>query len=121
MKQKFGSKQAAAALRALGWDVAAPLGIEVRIIKRRRSNDQNALYWEIVTALANFAGYSKEEMHDEILCDAFGYELVAFRGSERKRPLKRSSQLTTEEFSPLIETAQRWCAEQGVAWDREAA
>ena len=43
-KKRIGTKLAAVVLRVIDWDIEAPLGIELKIIKRKRSNDQNALY-----------------------------------------------------------------------------
>ena len=96
------------------------LGLRVSPIKRRRSNDQNALYWVVVSALAEFSGFTKEEMHEELLCEKHGYDLVRFRGMERKRPRGRSSNLTAEDFGELMIIAERWAAEMGVSWEKAA-
>lgn len=101
---------------------AAKFGLEIDItpVRPKRSLPQNAMYWQIVTALASYVGMSKAEMHEEVLADLHGYDLVEFRGSVRKRPLGRSHNLSREDFSPLIEVAQRWCAELGVVWEDAA-
>lgn len=85
--------------------------------KHTRSPAQNNRYWKILTALGNEVGHTKEEMHEEVLCEKFDYEIVEFRGWKRKRPKKRSSQLTTVEFSELMDIAERWAVEAGVFWD----
>ncbi len=94
--------------------------IELKPIKRRRSLDQNARYWAIVSALADYSGYTKSEMHDEVLCEHFGYDVVNFRGRERKRPRDGSSRLNTEDFNDLMVVVERWAAEANVIWDRTA-
>ena len=101
---------------------SSPLGVWIEVYprKRKRSLDQNARYWAIVSAIANHAGYTPEEMHEEVLCGHFGYDLVRFRGGERKRPNRRSSQLTTAEFGELMALAEQWAVEEGVAWEEVA-
>lgn len=93
------------------------VAITVESWKPKRTNEQNARYWKIVTALAAFAGMSASDMHDELLCDHFGYNLVVWNGSERKVPIERSSNKDTTTFSALMDTAERWCVENGVVWD----
>jgi len=101
---------------------AAKFGLELDItpVKPRRSLQQNALYWQIVTALAQYVGMTKAEMHEEVLAEIHGFDLVEFRGSIRKRPRGRSHNLARDDFSPLIEVAQRWCSEMGVVWEDAA-
>jgi hypothetical protein len=101
----------------------SPLGIEIEIkpVKPLRTLEQNSIYWKIIAALAAYVGMTKAEMHDEVLSELHGFDLVEFRGSIKKRPRGRSSNLSREDFSPLIEIAMRWCAEMGVVWESEAA
>ena len=94
--------------------------IEVSPIRHTRSTDQNSRYWVIVTALADHVGYTKAEMHEEVLSDMHGYELVEFRGSIKKKPKGRSHNLTTNDFSDLMAIAERWCAEMDVTWEEVA-
>lgn len=96
------------------------LQIDIKAIGNKRTLEQNALYWDIVTALAEFSGMTKGEMHEELLCELHGYDVIVFRGSEHKRPRGRSSGLSRGDFSPLIEIGMRWCAEMGVVWEKEA-
>lgn len=98
-----------------------PLGMKMEPNKRRRSTDQNALYWVIVTALAQEVGMSKDEMHNEILADFHGYDLVEFRGTVIKKPKGRSHNLPSETFSYLMLIAERWAAEVGAQWERDVA
>lgn len=97
-------------------------GVSVTVEKYRknRSTDQNRRYWAILSALGNHIGLSSEEMHNEVLCEHFGYELVTWRGTEHKKPLRRSSRLTTVEFSALMDVAERWAVEEGVFWEDAA-
>lgn len=90
------------------------LSVEIKPIRARRSLEQNAMYWSLVTALADEIGMTKGQMHDEALCELHGYDLVEFRGEARKVPRGRSKNLTTADFSALLEIVMQWCAEQGV-------
>ena len=97
-------------------------GLELTVapIRPKRTDPQNALYWKIVDALAGYVGMTKAELHEEVLSELHGYDLVEFRGSIHKRPRGRSHNLKRDEFSPLIEIAQRWAAESGVHWEAGA-
>ena len=97
-------------------------GLELSLdaINPKRSTDQNARYWLIVTALANYVGMSKAEMHQECLSEMHGFDLVEFRGSIRKRPRGRSHNLGRTEFSQLMAIAEQWAAEMGVMWEEAA-
>jgi len=81
---------------------------------RKRSLDQNALYWAIMTILGFevFGEFGhEEELHEEILA------IYAPRvdGPLTKRPVpKRSKHLNTVEFSRLIEGVFKELAEHGV-------
>ncbi len=101
---------------------AATHGLEIDIapIKPRRSLEANARYWVIITALADYVGMSKAEMHTECLSEMHGYDLVEFRGSAHKRPRGRSHNLSREDFGQLMEIAERWAAEMGVMWEDAA-
>lgn len=87
--------------------------------KSRRSSDANKRYWAIVGALADHVGYTKEELHEAILCEFAGYYVVQFREYEVKRPRQRSSKLNSVNFSALMAIAERWAVEEGVMWSEE--
>ncbi len=93
--------------------------VTVEKYRKKRTNEQNRRYWKILSALGNHVGLSAEEMHEECLCAHFGYELVEWRGSPHKKPLKRSSDLVTTDFSDLMDVAERWAVEEGVMWEDE--
>ena len=127
MRVRLGTKAAAEFMEACRvplkvpacFELDAPLGIDVTIepVKPKRSLDQNARYWKIVGALADYAGMTKGELHEEVLSEFGGYDLVEFRGSVRKRPKMRSSQLRKLPFSELMAIAERWAAEMQVSWN----
>jgi len=84
----------------------APLGIEVEASERRptRSRPQENYYRKWQREFAEWCGLTPDEMHDEILCRAFGSETFETRFGQKRRPLKRSGRTTIAEYSVLIET-----------------
>lgn len=95
------------------------INVTVEKYRSKRSSDQNRRYFAILRALGDHVGLSTEEMHEECLCAHFGYEQVEWRGNIHKKPLQRSSRLTTVEFSALMDLAERWAVEEGVMWEEE--
>lgn len=90
----------------------------IRRHKKRRSGGANSFYWGcVVGPLAEFIGYTKEEMHEELLGIYFGWETREFKGHKREYPRRTTTTpdtLETMEFKGLIETGQRIAAELGV-------
>lgn len=89
--------------------------MELKVHRKRRSLEQNALYWALVTILA-FEAYQEfgyeEEMHEELL-NMYAPKIEAKLGG-RSVP-KRSSKMNTVEFSGLIEGVFREIAMLGVS------
>ena len=118
---KLGTAESKEIFERHGWEWKPGwLGSEIKPLKRRRSIDANALYCVIITAIADHVGMTKAEMHNEILSEYHGYELVEFRGSVHKKPRGRSHNLPSETFSELMFIAKKWAGECDVTWDREA-
>lgn len=88
--------------------------LELKEYRDKRTLEQNARYWALVTALGEHVGLAAGDMHEEVLCTYHGYDLVEFRGSVRKVPRGRSKNLTIDEFSEYMAIVDRWCAEEGV-------
>ena len=88
--------------------------VEIRKVKRTRSLDQNAWIWGVAyPQLAEALGYEPHEIEE------LHYGLVAKWGGEHfdKRlgamvPNKRSSKLTTKEFSDFMEWLVRFAAKE---------
>jgi hypothetical protein len=93
--------------------------IEIAEHKRTRSNDQNAYLWQIYehilrTCDEQLRGWTKEELHDFFLGEHFGWEKLEGFGRKRIRPVRRSSRLSTVEFSEFVASIQQFMAERGV-------
>ncbi len=92
--------------------------VELVVRKRRskRSLRQNAALWAALTAWSHELGYEPTELKNELLALLWGYETVIspLTGEARIVPNKgHSSQLTTQEFSELMEFAAVKAAETG--------
>ncbi len=121
---KVGTKlarQIIALIPGVEWDERW-LGIRWAPIKRRRSTEQNALYWVHVNALAQFSGDTAAGIHEALLCELHGYDTVELpNGMVRMVPRGRSHDQDTDNFSRLIEIVQKWCIDMGVPVNTGAA
>jgi hypothetical protein len=92
--------------------------VTVKPYRKKRSSQANAFYWScVVTPLAEFAGYTPDEMHEEILMAYTGTEVREFNGHRREFPKRRTTtpdKMDTMDFKGLIETGQRIAATLGV-------
>jgi ribosome modulation factor len=86
----------------------------VRIHRNQRSQKQNKWHWAVaVPLIAQELGYDKhehEDVHYALVSKCFGTHF-----DERVKqdvPNKRSSDLTTTEFSDLMEWEVRWAAQE---------
>ena len=88
--------------------------VEVIVRKQRvkRSLPQNKWHWGVaVPMIANYCGYDRHEherMHYELVALCFGTTPGRFTGMAI--PNARSSELSTAEFSKLMEWEVRWAA-----------
>lgn len=93
-----------------GWKV------EVTRYAKRRSDEQNRYLWGVVyVAFASaLPGWDKEDIHDFLLGECFGWERIEGMGRVRLKPIKRSSKLSKIEFAEYVDFCQRKGAEHGV-------
>jgi hypothetical protein len=94
-----------------------PLGLTITVekIKKERSRQQEKYYRKWCNAFARHCGLTPDEMHDEMLCLAYGSEEVETKFGIKRRPMKRSGQLTTKKYSELIHVLVMTAAEMGFA------
>ena len=87
---------------------------------RRRSDQQNRYLWGCVypTILREggeaMGGWHAQDLHELFLGRVFGWEVLEGFGEKRKRPIKRSSKLSTVEFAAFVADIQQFCAELGI-------
>lgn len=88
--------------------------ITVEHYRKRRSNDQNAALWGVAyKALSDATGNDPEDLHTFFLGEWSGWEVIDVMGQQRRVPKRRSSKMTTVEFSEFYEFIQRRAAECG--------
>ena len=56
-----------------------------------------------------------DELHDELLCRAFGSEEISTKFGIKRRPLKRSGDTNRSKYSELIDILIMTAAEMGLA------
>lgn len=102
------------ALSALPRDKAFKVTITEN--RKRRSNDQNAWLWGVAYKIicSHLPGWDADDVHEWCLGEWAGWQVVEGFGSKRKRPLRRSSKLSTLEFMDFKDWIQRTMAEKGI-------
>lgn len=90
--------------------------IEVTEQKATRSNEQNAYLWGVVypTVLQNLPGWDADDLHEYFLGEHYGWQTLEGMGRKRLKPVRRSSRLSTTEFSDHVAFIQRAMAEKGI-------
>ncbi len=83
--------------------------------KSKRSKIQNDRYWALLTALGNYLGYTKDEMHD--LCrQKFLSENIEINGEMFKR-LKSTPKTNTGEFAEYSNMCEMWAGSLGFTFN----
>ena len=90
------------------WTGEKPIEVVLRHVKKRRTLDQNALYWRWMTLIANEAGDDKDSVHS-----AMGRMFLPCRLSRiDKIPVAVSTtSLSTKEMSEYMEKVQAWAGQ----------
>jgi hypothetical protein len=60
------------------------------------------------------AGWTREDIHEYMLGECFGWETIEGFGRKRVRPIKRSSKLNRQEFSDYLLFLETRCSEMGI-------
>ena len=88
------------------------LRVEVGEYRKRRSQDQNAYLWGVVyKTLGDATGNDADDLHAYFLGEWAGWEVIDVMGQQRRVPKRRSSKLTTVEFSDYVAFIQQRAAE----------
>jgi hypothetical protein len=93
-----------------------PLVVESRAWKPQRSSQQNRYLHGVVypTFLAALPGWSRDDVHEYLLGEHFGWEVIEGMGRKRMKPLRRSSRLSKTEFAEYVAFCQQKAAEHGL-------
>lgn len=87
---------------------------------QRRSSNQNAYLWGVVypTILTGggkaLDGFTDEDLHEMFLGECFGVKRLKAFGRVIEKPVRRSSKLSTTEFSDYVMHIQARVAEMGI-------
>lgn len=87
--------------------------LTIEPIVMSQTNPQRGYYHKWKNAFADFCGSTPDEMHEHLLCETYGSEMVDTRLGLVRRPLKRSSVANRVEYSVLIDTLIRVAADMG--------
>jgi hypothetical protein len=80
--------------------------------RRKRSTEQNAFLHAVpLKIIADHTGHDVEDMKTYLLGECFGWQGYEIMGSMRKKPVKRSSELDTSQFSFFMEWIESWAAQ----------
>jgi hypothetical protein len=94
--------------------------VEVSEYRKRRSDEQNRYLWGCVYPAIISAGgeqlrgWTSEDVHEYLLGEIYGWETLEGFGRKRLRPLRRSSKMTTVEFSEYVAQIQQRMAVLGI-------
>ncbi len=99
---------------------AKPFAVTVEMWKKPRTNQQNAYLWGVVYPAViegggeALGGFTRDDVHEWLLGECFGWQTLEGFGRKRMRPLKRSSALNKQEFSDYLTFIDTKCAEFGI-------
>lgn len=92
--------------------------VTVEEAKPVRSDPQNRYLWGLVyvTILqaGKLEGWTANDIHEYLLGEHFGWEVVEGFGRKRQRPIRRSSKLNKQEFSDFVAFIQQRMAKHGI-------
>ena len=84
--------------------------------KLRRTEQQNRYLWGVVyaTIVQHLPGWRPDDVHEFMLGEHFGWEMLEGFGAMRQRPIRTSSALNKQDFSDHLLFIQQKCAELGI-------
>ena len=79
----------------------------------KRTVLQNKLWWQSMTILGNYLGYTKEECHDIAKFKLLKRERIDEKSGEVFEYLESTAKLTKEEFAEVYKHLQIWASQLG--------
>jgi hypothetical protein len=87
--------------------------VQVTPYRKKRSTEQNAfLHGVSLKLICEHTGYEIDDMKMYLMGKAFGWEEYEIMGERRRRPLKGTSDLNTEQFSWFMEWVESWASQE---------
>lgn len=84
-------------------DLTKPWRVDVDLFRAKRKISQNRRLWLLHTAAADHVGCTPEDMHEDMLCEFYGYTEVRMpSGDIKRKPLERSSDKNTKKFAEFM-------------------
>lgn len=90
-----------------GLDLKRRWRLDLKRYVKRRSNNQNNLYWQWMTEIGDYTGYTKEEMHD-FFREKFLAPVPMMVGTSTERPPRSTTSLTTAEMQDYLDRIYRF-------------
>jgi hypothetical protein len=91
--------------------------ITLRPYVPKRTSPQNARHWALLTEAAKHIGCSAEDLHEDLLCQHYGFEEIQLpSGRIVRKPLKRSSARNVKEFALFMEFCEAFLATELGVW-----
>ena len=94
--------------------------ITVKEVRPRRSDSQNAFLWGVVYpsllegAGEALRGFTASDLHEFMLGEMWGWETIEGFGRKRMRPVRRSHNMTKQEFSDFIGYIEQRALDMGI-------
>lgn len=86
-----------------------PLKVTIEPFIARRTNTQNARLWALHTKAAEHIGCSPADVHEDMLCEHYGYTEVKMPSGAIKRvPNERSKVQDTKAFGKFMEFCENF-------------
>ena len=89
-------------------------GKEIEIVIRKktkkRTNDQNEMFWAYMTMIGNDLGYTKNEMYKLAVGKFLTEETIIEKTGEIILTTKKTSELNTKEFGVFIDRIIEWAS-----------
>lgn len=94
-----------------------PLKVTIEPFIARRSNVANARLWALHTKAAEHIGCSAADLHEDMLCEHYGYNEVRLPSGAIKRvPLERSSTKDVKRFHKFMEFCETYYITEFGIW-----
>lgn len=97
--------------------VTKPLKLTVEPFIARRTNTQNARLWALHTKAAEHIGCAPADIHEDMLCEHYGFTEVRMPSGQIKRiPNERSSTKDVKKFARFMEFCETFYITQFGIW-----
>ena len=89
----------------------------VRKPKSVRSMDQNEYYWEMLTAMGDYFGYDKTDMH-KLMAYKFLFKMKEIK-NEEVAYIQSTTELNTKDFNEYLEKIKFWAGQYGFKFEEK--